>query len=74
MLTASLLISFVSVLLGEAPGRTLPTFWVDLLAEALFIGFGFWSLRGEGENTGTRVDLEEVHSFKAMATSSRAFS
>jgi putative Ca2+/H+ antiporter (TMEM165/GDT1 family) len=49
---ATLLVSFVSVLLGEALGSTLPYFWINLLAGLLFIGFGLWTLRG-GEEEGS---------------------
>lgn len=52
---ATLVISLISALLGEAVGRTLPYFWIDLLAGLLFIGFGLWTLRGkeeEGEDSG----------------------
>jgi putative Ca2+/H+ antiporter (TMEM165/GDT1 family) len=49
---ATLVISLISVLLGEALGNTLPYFWINLLAGLLFIGFGLWTLRGEESTDG----------------------
>jgi putative Ca2+/H+ antiporter (TMEM165/GDT1 family) len=46
---ATLVISLISALLGEAMGSALPLFWINLLAGLLFIGFGLWTLRGEEE-------------------------
>jgi putative Ca2+/H+ antiporter (TMEM165/GDT1 family) len=43
----TLVISLISALLGEALGGALPFFWINLLAGIIFIGFGFWSLRGK---------------------------
>jgi putative Ca2+/H+ antiporter (TMEM165/GDT1 family) len=44
---ATVLISLISALLGEAMGSALPLFWINLLAGLLFIGFGLWTLRGD---------------------------
>jgi putative Ca2+/H+ antiporter (TMEM165/GDT1 family) len=48
---ATLVISLISALLGEAMGSALPLFWINLLAGLLFIGFGLWTLRGEEETS-----------------------
>jgi Ca2+/H+ antiporter, TMEM165/GDT1 family len=44
---ATLLVHLGSVLLGEALGAALPTFWIQLAAGLAFIGFGAWTLRGD---------------------------
>jgi putative Ca2+/H+ antiporter (TMEM165/GDT1 family) len=44
---ATLLVHLFSVVLGEAMGLALPTFWINLTAGLAFIGFGFWTLRGD---------------------------
>jgi putative Ca2+/H+ antiporter (TMEM165/GDT1 family) len=48
---ATLAISLLSALLGEALGSALPLFWLNLLAGLLFIAFGLWTLRDEKEAT-----------------------
>ena len=44
---ATLLVHLFSVVLGELVGITLPIFWVKLLAGVAFLGFGWWTLRGD---------------------------
>ncbi|HEU5315165.1 MAG TPA: TMEM165/GDT1 family protein [Chloroflexota bacterium] len=44
---ATLLVHLGSVLLGEALGAALPTFWIKLAAGLAFIGFGAWTIRGD---------------------------
>ena len=44
---ATLLVHLGSVLLGEALGAALPTFWIQLAAGLAFIGFGAWTIRGD---------------------------
>jgi putative Ca2+/H+ antiporter (TMEM165/GDT1 family) len=46
---ATLVISLISALLGEAMGSALPLLWINLLAGLFFIGFGLWTLRGDEE-------------------------
>lgn len=45
----TLLVSLISVLLGQTVGRLLPYFWINLLAGIAFIVFGLLALRGDGE-------------------------
>ncbi len=45
----TLLVSLISVLLGQTVGRLLPYFWINLLAGIAFIAFGLLALRGDGE-------------------------
>lgn len=49
VVVATLLISLISALLGEAMGSALPLFWINLTSGALFIWFGLWSLRDDKE-------------------------
>ena len=37
----------VSVLVGAAMGRTIPTDWITLIAGIAFLGFAAWTLRGD---------------------------
>lgn len=45
----TLLVSLLSVVLGETVGRLLPYFWINLLAGIAFIAFGIFTLTGHGE-------------------------
>jgi putative Ca2+/H+ antiporter (TMEM165/GDT1 family) len=47
ILCATLVIHIISVALGGAAGSVLPTDWINLLAGVAFVGFGFWTLRGD---------------------------
>jgi putative Ca2+/H+ antiporter (TMEM165/GDT1 family) len=49
---ATLVVHLFSVLLGEAAGTLLPTFWIRLAAGLAFIGFGLWTLRGDTYSEG----------------------
>ncbi|HEY3297925.1 MAG TPA: TMEM165/GDT1 family protein [Armatimonadota bacterium] len=44
---ATLAVHMVSVGLGGAAGKFLPTAWIHFTAGVAFIGFGFWTLRGD---------------------------
>ena len=44
----TLVISLISAFVGVVVGKALPFFWINLLAGTIFIGFGLWSLRGDG--------------------------
>jgi len=56
---ATLVVHIISVLLGGGVGHFLPQAWIHLAAGLAFVGFGLWTLRGDGledENCGaTRV-------------------
>jgi putative Ca2+/H+ antiporter (TMEM165/GDT1 family) len=49
MLVAIAALIGLAVGLGAALGNLLPTDWIRLAAAVLFIGFGLWALRGDGE-------------------------
>ncbi len=47
VLAATIVISLISTVLGNALGAALPFFWINLLAGLAFIAFGVWALRSE---------------------------
>ena len=47
ILIATLAVHIVSVLLGGGVGKVLPEGWVKLVSGLAFLGFGFWTLRGD---------------------------
>jgi putative Ca2+/H+ antiporter (TMEM165/GDT1 family) len=54
---ATLAVHAFSVILGELAGTMLPLGWVQLLSGVAFIGFGFWTLRGDRlEENGGRIN------------------
>ncbi|MEV4755988.1 TMEM165/GDT1 family protein [Micromonospora sp. NPDC049559] len=44
---ATALVHLASVAIGVGLGASLPTGWISLLAGLAFLGFGFWTLRGD---------------------------
>jgi putative Ca2+/H+ antiporter (TMEM165/GDT1 family) len=44
---ATAVVHLVSVGIGYGLGAALPTGWINLVAALAFIGFGFWTLRGD---------------------------
>jgi putative Ca2+/H+ antiporter (TMEM165/GDT1 family) len=44
---ATLLVHLLSVVLGGAVGLSLPTSWIQIATGLAFLGFGFWTLRGD---------------------------
>ena len=57
---ATLVVHLVSVAIGEVVGAALPTFWINLLAGAAFVGFGLWTLRGDDLEEGETSRLRRV--------------
>ncbi|HEY9757828.1 MAG TPA: TMEM165/GDT1 family protein [Oculatellaceae cyanobacterium] len=56
----TLVISLISVILGQTVGTFLSKFWLNLLAGLAFIAFGLWSLRGDNEEEeGEKAAAEE---------------
>ena len=51
---ATLVVHIFSVLLGAGVGKVLPQDWVSLVAGLAFVGFGFWTLRGDCLNEESR--------------------
>jgi putative Ca2+/H+ antiporter (TMEM165/GDT1 family) len=48
ILVATLAIHLLSTLVGQLVGDVIPKFWLAIVTGILFIGFGIWTLRGEG--------------------------
>ena len=44
---ATAIVHLVSVGVGYGLGAALPTGWINLVAAVAFVGFGFWTLRGD---------------------------
>jgi putative Ca2+/H+ antiporter (TMEM165/GDT1 family) len=44
---ATAIVHLVSVGVGYGLGAALPTGWINLVAAIAFVGFGFWTLRGD---------------------------
>ena len=55
----TMLVSLLSVLLGQTVGSFLSHFWINLLAGIAFIGFGLWSLRGDAEEEAEDVSKDD---------------
>lgn len=55
----------MSVGVGYLLGTTLPTFWIALAAAVAFVGFGFWTLRGDA--------LTDAEQSRAGTTNRSAF-
>lgn len=49
---ATLAIHLLSTLVGEAVGAFIPAFWLAIATGVLFVGFGVWTLRGDGDDEG----------------------
>lgn len=47
ILVATLAVHLISVALGGAANQLLPEDWIGYIAGLAFIGFGFWTLRGD---------------------------
>jgi putative Ca2+/H+ antiporter (TMEM165/GDT1 family) len=46
---ATLAVHLFSTLAGELIGNFIPRFWLSIGSGLLFVGFGIWTLRGEGD-------------------------
>ena len=46
---ATLAVHLFSTLAGELVGNLIPTFWLSIVSGLLFVGFGIWTLRGDGD-------------------------
>ncbi len=66
---ATLVVHIISVLLGGGVGHLLPQSWVSLVAGLAFIGFGFWTLRGDSlDEEGECSDTKTKSPFWIVAT------
>jgi Ca2+/H+ antiporter, TMEM165/GDT1 family len=46
---ATLFIHFFSTIAGQLIGDVIPKLWLSVVTGLLFVGFGVWTLRGEGD-------------------------
>jgi Ca2+/H+ antiporter, TMEM165/GDT1 family len=46
---ATLFIHFFSTIAGQLIGDVIPKLWLSVITGLLFVGFGIWTLRGEGD-------------------------
>jgi len=60
---ATLVVHIFSVLLGAGVGKVLPGNWVSLVAGLAFVGFGFWTLRGDSLNEESRKTHRRLNPF-----------
>ncbi len=65
---ATLLVHLFSVGLGELVGITLPLLWVKLLAGVAFLGFGWWTLRGDEFTETDKLEERRVGPMLTVAT------
>src|SRR5262249_3392118 len=65
---ATLLVHLFSVGLGELVGITLPLLWVKLLAGVAFLGFGWWTLRGDELTETDKLEDRRVGPMLTVAT------
>jgi Ca2+/H+ antiporter, TMEM165/GDT1 family len=65
---ATLLVHLFSVILGEALGTALPTFWIQVTAGLAFIGFGIWTLRGDTFDESDAAKRSRFGPFLTVAT------
>jgi Ca2+/H+ antiporter, TMEM165/GDT1 family len=52
---ATLAIHLFSTLAGGLIGNVIPEFWLRLFSGVLFIGFGVWTLRGDGDQDAEKA-------------------
>jgi len=70
VVSATLVISFISAVLGVVLGKALPLFWINLLAGLGFIAFGLWSLR---DDSASGAEPQLARKFGAVLTVALAF-
>lgn len=65
---ATMVVHLFSVVLGEAAGLALPTFWIKLLAGFAFIIFGLWTLRGDKLGEEDKIKVGNLGPLMTIAT------
>jgi len=66
---ATSVVHLLSVALGAGLGAALPTGWLSLLAAAAFVGFGFWTLRGDALTEAERERAQRSERSAVIAVS-----
>ncbi|MCE5198044.1 MAG: TMEM165/GDT1 family protein [Armatimonadota bacterium] len=65
---ATLVVHVISVLLGGGVGKVLPGNWISLVAGLAFVGFGFWTLRGDALDDDECQNLQGRSPFWLVAS------
>jgi putative Ca2+/H+ antiporter (TMEM165/GDT1 family) len=65
---ATLLVHLFSVIVGEAMGLALPTFWIRVVAGLAFLVFGAWTLRGDSYEDDAPRQGANFGAFLTVAT------
>jgi putative Ca2+/H+ antiporter (TMEM165/GDT1 family) len=70
---ATAIVHLVSVGIGFGIGAALPTGWINLIAALAFIGFGFWTLRGDELTDDEREKVNRVGKRAVIAVGTAFF-
>ena len=70
---ATAIVHLVSVGIGYGRGAALPTGWINLIAALAFIGFGFWTLRGDELTDDERDKVNRVGKRAVIAVGTAFF-
>ena len=70
---ATAIVHLVSVGIGYGLGAALPTGWINLIAALAFIGFGFWTLRGDELTDDERDKVNRVGKRAVIAVGTAFF-
>jgi Ca2+/H+ antiporter, TMEM165/GDT1 family len=65
---ATLLVHLLSVGIGAVAGVALPALWIGIIAGLAFIGFGFWTLRGDELKEGEAERSSRLGPFVTIGT------
>lgn len=70
---ATALVHLASVAIGAGLGAALPTGWINLIAALAFIGFGFWTLRGDTLTDEEKAKAQRVTRSAVIAVGTAFF-
>ncbi|WP_424183724.1 TMEM165/GDT1 family protein [Actinokineospora sp. G85] len=70
---ATTVVHLASVALGVGLGSALPTGWINLAAAVAFVGFGFWTLRGDSLTEDEKAKASQVTKSVVIAVGTAFF-
>ncbi|WP_156758436.1 TMEM165/GDT1 family protein [Actinokineospora pegani] len=70
---ATTVVHLASVALGVGLGSALPTGWINLAAAVAFVGFGFWTLRGDSLTDDEKAKANQVTKSVVIAVGTAFF-
>ncbi|GAB3430511.1 TMEM165/GDT1 family protein [Actinophytocola sediminis] len=70
---ATALVHLASVAIGHGLGAALPTGWINLAAALAFVGFGFWTLRGDTLTDEEKAKAQRVTRSAVIAVGTAFF-